>query len=61
MSTETYLQTDASRIACDVFVREKVLGPEDVLVSRRFRCGNTNVLALTVSTIFLMPPVSHVH
>ena len=23
MSTETYLQPDASRIACDVFVREK--------------------------------------
>ena len=31
MSTETYLQPDASRIACDVFVREKVLGPEDVV------------------------------
>lgn len=31
MSTETYLQPDASRIVCDVFVREKVLGPEDVV------------------------------
>ena len=31
MSTETYLQPNASRIACDVFVREKVLGPEDVV------------------------------
>lgn len=33
MSTETYLQPDASRIACDVFVREKVLGPEDVVAA----------------------------
>lgn len=31
MSTETYLQPNASRISCDVFVREKVLGPEDVV------------------------------
>ena len=31
MSTETFLAPNASRIACDVFVREKVLGPEDVV------------------------------
>lgn len=31
MSTETFLAPDAGLISCDVFVREKVLGPEDVV------------------------------
>lgn len=31
MSTETFLAPNASLISCDVFVREKVLGPEDVV------------------------------
>lgn len=31
MSTETFLDPNASLISCDVFVREKVLGPEDVV------------------------------
>lgn len=31
MSTETFLAPNAGLISCDVFVREKVLGPEDVV------------------------------
>lgn len=31
MSTETFLDPNAGLISCDVFVREKVLGPEDVV------------------------------
>lgn len=31
MSTETFLAPNASLISCDVFVREKVLGREDVV------------------------------
>lgn len=31
MSTETFLAPDAGLISCDVFVREKVRGPEDVV------------------------------
>jgi hypothetical protein len=31
MSAETFLAPNASLISCDVFVREKVLGPEDVV------------------------------
>ena len=31
MSTETFLVPDAGLISCDVFVREKVRGPEDVV------------------------------
>lgn len=31
MSTETFLAPNAGLISCDVFVREKVRGPEDVV------------------------------
>lgn len=31
MSTETFLDPNAGLISCDVFVREKVLGPECVV------------------------------
>lgn len=41
MSTETFLTPDAGLISCDVFVREKVRGPEDVV------CGFWDVVIST--------------
>lgn len=41
MSTETFLAPDAGLISCDVFVREKVRGPEDVT------CGFWDVVIST--------------
>jgi hypothetical protein len=41
MSTETFLDPNAGLISCDVFVREKVRGPEDVV------CGFWDVVIST--------------
>lgn len=51
MSTETFLTPDAGLISCDVFVREKVRGPEDVV------CGFWDVVISTPAYVQGAPHV----